>query len=112
MKRLTYEELNADKAKDLVAKHESFEVVGLSGRMKSAVVTTENQIESQGLRCRVYTYGRIAAAGATVFGGVTGLVGITSAAGIAAHNLATFNPDYEICKHPVSNKLTVKYKKE
>ena len=46
----------------------------------------------KGLRCRVYTRNRILAAGAMSFVDV----GAVSMAGIAAHTLATFNPDYEI----------------
>lgn len=111
MEAITYEELNGDKVKDLIEQRKSFEVIGLSGRMGSAVAKVENLIESSGLSCRVYLYGRIAAAGASFFGGVTGVLGLSSAIGMAAHNLATYNPDYEIAKHKVDNKLTVKYKK-
>jgi hypothetical protein len=108
MERITYDEL--EKVKDLVDDRVSFEVTGLNNRMKEAVLEVERIIENKGLRCRIYTRGRIAAAGGSFFGGITGLAGIASAAGIAAHNLATFNPDYEIAKHLVDNKLTVTYK--
>lgn len=111
MKVLRYEDLDSPAAKDLIRAHTTFEVTGLSGRMPSAVQKVENIIESAGLRCRVYTVGRVAAAGGTLFGGVTGVLGIASAVGMAAHNAATFNPDYEIGKHRIDNKLTVKYKK-
>ncbi len=91
--------------------HESFEITGLSGRMGSAVSKIENIIENQSLSCRVYTYGRVASAGATLVGGITGLAGLASVVGMAAHNIATYNPDYEIAKHLVDNKLSVKYQK-
>jgi hypothetical protein len=112
MTQIRYEDLRSDRVKQLIKNHASFEVTGLSGRMKSAVTQVENLIESEGLRCRIYTYGRIAAAGASFFGGVTGAVGIASAVGMAAHNIATFRPDYEIAKHPINHRLTVKYKKK
>lgn len=111
MMSVAYEELDSEKVKNLISDNESFEVVGLSGRMGSAVSKVENLIETQGLSCRIYTYGRVAAAGGSFFGGVTGVVGIASAIGMAAHNLATYNPDYEVAKHVIDNKLSVKYKK-
>lgn len=111
MKKITYEELNTEALTSLLRSKESFEVVGLSGRMGSAVTTLENKIESAGMKCRIYTFGRIAAAGGSFFGGITGVVGLASAVGIAAHNLATFNPDYEIAKYPIDNRIVAKYKK-
>ena len=111
METLRYEDLDSSTARELIKAHKTFEVTGLSGRMPSAVQKVENIIESEGLRCRVFTVGRIAAAGGSLFGGVTGLLGVASAVGMAAHNAATFNPDYEIGKHRIDNKLTVKYKK-
>jgi hypothetical protein len=84
MEKLNYDDLNTDKL---------------------------NAIEPAGLKCRVYTKGRIAAAGASLLGGITGAAGIASAISIAAHNLATYNPDYEIVKHLVDNTLSVFYKK-
>lgn len=107
---ITYEEMET-KGKELVEKHETFEVRGLSGRMGSAISAMERIIEENGMKCRVYTYGRIAAAVGSVFGGVTGVAGVASAIGIAAHNVATFDPDYEIAKHLVDHKLSVNYKK-
>ena len=111
MESVTYEDLNSERVRALINQRKSFEVLGLSGRMDSAVSKVETLIESDGLSCRVYIYGRVAAAGATVFGGVTGVLGIASAVGMAAHNLATYNPDYEVAKHKIDNKLSVKYKK-
>lgn len=110
MTTIQYEDIRSEKTINLIKSKSSFEIVGLSGRMDSAVSTIENLIESEGLKCRVYTYGRVAAAGGSFFGGVTGLIGLASAVGIAAHNLATFNPDYEIAKHLVDNKLSINFK--
>lgn len=105
-----YEDIRSEKVLNFIKARCSFEVTGLSGRMDSAVSAMENVIEGQGLKCRVYTYGRIAAAGGSFFGGITGALGIASVIGIAAHNLATFSPDYEIAKHVIDNKLSVNYK--
>lgn len=72
----------------------------------------EKVIERVGFRCRVYTENRAAAMGATLIPtGITRAVGIASAVGIAAHNLATFNPDYEIGKNVINNQVSVTYKK-
>lgn len=106
-----YEDIDSLETKNLIKSKKSFEIIGLSGRMGSAVIQIENIIVMQSLSCRVYTSGRIASAGATLVGGVTGLAGLVSAIGMAAHNIATYNPDYEIAKHLVDNKLSVKYKK-
>lgn len=111
MEKLNYDDLNTDKLNALIRSRSSFEVIGLSGRMSSAIQKIENAIEPAGLKCRVYTKGRIAAAGASIFGGITGVAGVASAISIAAHNLATYNPDYEIVKHLVDNSLSVLYKK-
>jgi hypothetical protein len=96
----------------LIASRDSFVVIGLGGNMGNAIEIIENTIERKGLSCRVYTSKRIAAAGGTLFGGITGLAGLASVVGIAAHNLATYNPDYEIEKHIVDNRLTIEYKKD
>ncbi|TMO45621.1 hypothetical protein CWC25_05775 [Pseudoalteromonas sp. S4389] len=110
--KINFEELTSNKLKELIRAEKTFEVTGLSGRINEAVKFVENTIESEGLRVRVYTYGRIAAAGGTLFGGITGALGLASVVGMAAHNLATLNPDYEIAKHLVDNMLTVKYCKK
>lgn len=111
MKTVKYDGLTTGEALNLINKRQSFEVLGLSGRMSDAVSKLEQLIEGEGLSCRIYTYGRVAAAGGSLFGGVTGVLGIASAVGMAAHNLATYDPDYEVAKHNIDNKLTVTYKK-
>ncbi|UNP87533.1 hypothetical protein MNZ22_11880 [Aeromonas encheleia] len=111
MEILQYDEFRTEKLVDLISSRSSFEVVGISEKMGSTVRVLEATIESAGLKCRVYTRGRIAAAGATFIGGATGVAGLVYAATIAAHNLATYNPDYEIVKHVVDNSISVLYKK-
>lgn len=111
MVSVTYEELDSEKVKNLIADNHSFELVGLSGRMGGAVSKIENLIESQGLSCRIYTYGRVVIAGGSILCGLAGVVGIASMVGMGGHNIATFNPDYEVAKHFIDNKLSVIYKK-
>lgn len=74
--KIDYNDLTAEKISDLLSNEKTFEVTGLSGRMSDAVEWIENEIEAEGLRCRIYTYGRVAAAGGTLFGGITGLLGL------------------------------------
>jgi hypothetical protein len=63
------------------------------------------------MTCRIYASGRLAGAAATVVGGPLGLLGLATAIGVAAHNIVTYDPDYEIAKHVIDNKLVVTYKK-
>jgi len=80
--------------------------------MGEAVETLENLIESKGLSCRIYTKGRAATvAAAAIPVSPTVIGGWVSALAIGAHNLATWNPDYEIAKNLATGTLTVTYKK-
>lgn len=111
MRTIQFEDLATPTLTQLISRKESFEVVGLGGRLTKAVSLVENKIESNAMTCRAYTVGRIGAAAGSFFGGITGAIGVVSAAGIAIHNILTFNPDYEIEKYPIDNRLIVKYKK-
>jgi len=53
MESVTYNEINSSRVSELIDNHKSFEIVGLSGRMASAVSTIENIIESKNLSCRI-----------------------------------------------------------
>lgn len=108
IKKFTAVELTTDKLDKLIAQHESFQVVSVSD-LGSVVSKIEERIEKLGLKCRVFTEYRSASIGA-MFTPI-GILGIVPAIGIAAHNLATFNPDYEIGKNKVAGTVTVKYKK-
>jgi hypothetical protein len=91
---------------------QSFKVVGCGGRMSVAVQLMERAIEAEGLTCRIFSSGRKAAmAGMLIPTGVTQFLCAISAVGMAAHNLATYNPDYEIEKHPIDNYLLITFKK-
>lgn len=107
-------------------------VVKTEKNMKEAVAAIRTVIEAEGLRCRVYTKRRGSAAATAVVGGtavltlevvpyavglalfpyaaVIGLAGIAASLGIAAHRIATKNPDYEVIKSPLSKEIFVKYK--
>lgn len=89
---------------------ESFDVSGVD--KAQAVRVLEALIESKGMTCRVYTENRAAVMSAALIPtGITQLTGLATAVGVGVHNLLTLNPDYEIGKHPLENKVTVTYKK-
>ena len=100
-------DLSIEKIEQLISRRMSFQAVGLSdiGRIVEAI---EGCIEKTGMRCRVYTEYRTAALAGEIF---LGGIGLIAAAGIAAHNIATFNPDYEIGKNKLNGSVTVTYKK-
>lgn len=101
MKSVRYDAMDDGSLEGLVQARESFEVVGLGADMDAAIAKVEKEIESQRLSCRVYLHGRT----------LPSLATWPSLLFVAAHNLATFDPDYEIAKHKVDNKLRVHYKK-
>lgn len=92
---------------DLIKKKKSFVIIGLKGELLDVSAHIEQTIEAAGLTCRIYTRNRTWAAGAIAWTGA----GILSLAAIAAHNVATFNPDYEIGRCAIDNKIYVDYKK-
>lgn len=92
-----------------IVRRETFEITGIKD-MSYTVKKIEKIIENYGLKVRVYRANRSAAiAGAAIPTGVTQAVGVWSAIGIGLHNLATYNPDFEIVKS--RNSLKVVYKK-
>ena len=105
--QLKFYELENGKASKLIEEYQSFEVIDLNEQMKEAILILESLIEKRKMTCRVYTLGRSAAVAGSFFGGITGLIGIASTVAIAAHNLVTLNPEYEIAKNKISKKLTV-----
>lgn len=111
MKELHYEDVSGQIG-GLINSKSSFTVIGLKGKMSDVVDSIERVIEKKGLSCRIYTRGRVAAAGGSFLGGLTGVIGVVSTIGIAAHNIATYDPDYEIAKHQIDNKLTITYMKK
>ncbi len=105
--KLTESELTSDAINSLLTDKKSFQICGVADLSK-CVLLIEGEIEKLNMSCRIYTEYRTAAlAGEALLGGV----GIIAAAAIAAHNLATFNPDYEIGKNKFNSTVTVNYKK-
>lgn len=100
-------ELSVEKINQLISKKASFQVVGLSD-ISRIVEAVEGCIEKHDMSCRVYTEYRTGALGVEV---LMGGIGIFAGIGIGLHNLATFNPDYEIGKNKIKGTVTVTYKK-
>lgn len=111
MRKIQFDDLATSTLTQLINRKESFEVVGLGGRMTKAVSLVENKIESNDMTCRVYTAGRIGVLAGSLVGGLTGTLGLLAGTGIALHNILTLNPDYEIEKNQIDNRIVVKYKK-
>ncbi|AQZ33436.1 hypothetical protein BHQ29_09140 [Pseudomonas sp. LPH1] len=108
----TLHEISNEQIEQKIKNKESFIIEKVEAmRFSSAIETLERIIEAQGLTCRIYTIGRLAAAGATIFGGLTGAVGALSSIAIAAHNIATWNPDYELGKNIIGSSIHVTFKK-
>jgi hypothetical protein len=104
-------DISDDKIDQLISSKQSFTLTGVS-HMKKAVATLERKIERKGLKCRIYTKGRAATVGAAAIPfSPTVIGGWLAGAAIGVHNLATFNPDYEIAKKPISKELEISYKK-
>jgi hypothetical protein len=109
LETFTAKELNTELIDKLIAARKSFKVV-TAVSVGSVTTEIEGRIEKAGLSCRVYTEYRGAAVAGS-FWGPTALLGVAAGIGIAAHNLATLNPDYEIGKNKVAGTVTVMYKK-
>lgn len=124
----TIDALKAD-VKQILETKSSFEVVNI-GNISDVVSELKKIIEGSGLRCRTYTSKRSVITTTATAGGVAGwasmtiipvmgvslapvvgLAGIAATVGIGAHRLATWNPNYEIIKHPLSRKVVVEYKR-
>lgn len=101
-----------DQIKQKLKNHESF-VLECPDHLKTsaAVKTLEKLIEGQGMKCRVYTIGRVAAMGAAAWTGWGTVIAAGAGIAIAAHNIATWSPDYEIGTLPLGTKISVDYKK-
>ncbi len=105
--QISADKLSADQLANLIKEKKSFIVKDVHN-IGYSVNLIESAIEGLGLSCRVYTEYRSTSLVAELL--IPG-VGWAAALGMAAHNLATFNPDYEIGKNKIGGTLTVKYKK-
>lgn len=107
--RFTAEELTTETIDGLIDKKASFQVVAVAD-LSTVVSKLEGRIEKAGLRCRIYTEYRATALAGSLFS-PTAPLGWIAGIGMAAHNLATLNPDYEIGKNKLNSTVTVTYKK-
>lgn len=106
---ILFKDLNQEKTDELLKAHASFEVVSVPAFHQSAAVTiVEKRCEALGMRCRVYQKGRTIIGGALAF--VNPLIGLGILGASGAHNLATYDPDYEIRKE-FGTGIVVTYKK-
>lgn len=102
-----------DELSAAIRRHENFSVSDIKGAQSVAVKWLKNEIESQGMRCRIfYGYRKAVLAGAVIpSAGITQAIAITTGLAMAIHNVATRNPDYEICKAVVGSGVEVTYRK-
>lgn len=92
----------------LVQEHKSFEIVDVKiGKQGTVVNIVERTIEANGMKCRVRTNGRGFAAAALAIPTLGG--SLAAGAAIAAHNISTANPDYEVIKEMIGSDVRVIY---
>ena len=97
-----------DRMRELVVENKTFEVVNVAlGKQSLVVKVIESAIEERGKTCRVRTNGRGFAAAALAI--PTLGASLAAGAAIAAHNLATKDPDYEIIKDMFGSGVKVVY---
>lgn len=103
--------LTKEKLKELIFYRESFDIANVND-ISETVKKVEHAIEHQEktLTCRVYTEYRSGAVAGSLWS-PTAVLGAVSAVAIGVHNLATWNPDYEIGKNYVKRTISVRYKK-
>lgn len=109
MKEVDLSSINLSFIKQQIGNKASFVLLGCSGKINDTIKDIERITESKKMRCRIYTVGRGAAAAAGVLAGGSGTLGLL---GVGLHRLATINPDYEIGRDLINNKITVEYKKK
>lgn len=90
-----------------ISQYQDFTLYGVKD-MSDYVRAIEDIIESKGMRCRVYTIGRAAGVAAAL---VNPIAFLGAAGAMIAHNAVTFNPDWEIGRNFVNNRIEVKCKR-
>ena len=93
---------------ELIEKRQSFVLRGLNNRMSDVIADLERIIEQDKMTCRVYSRNRAFVVAATSF---VPFLGWANLAAVAAHNIATYDPDYEIGKDVKDKRLHVTYKR-
>ncbi|OUI78054.1 hypothetical protein HK18_10945 [Commensalibacter intestini] len=105
------QEISEELILDLVNNKINFRVFNITD-ITATVDFLEKTIESQKFSVRVYTENRSAVlAGGLIPTGFTQLAALGAGIGFALHNLATYNPDFEIGKSIGHDRITVTYKK-
>lgn len=106
----SFQATSEEKIGELLDSHQTFVLEDVSRiQMSESIDFLERKMSERGLKCRVYTKGRVAALGAGML--IPG-AGWLAALGIAAHNVGTWSPDYEIAKNLATGTLTVTYQKK
>lgn len=103
-----------EEIEELISNRKSFLIFNIrsSHLFDSLISKIEKSIENKNMKCRVYKENRSVAMAAVVIPtGITQVLGFASAIGIGLHNLATYNPDYEIAKSLDATQLSIVYKK-
>ncbi|MEQ6328911.1 hypothetical protein VLF92_11340 [Pseudomonas chengduensis] len=111
--------LNEARIESLVRSKSSFEINGLRGNFMAGVKLVETKIESLGMKCRVKSDvkstivqgGALGAAFSIMSAPATLTVATLGIAAGLGHTLVTYDPDYEILKDYVNQRLKVIYKK-
>jgi hypothetical protein len=92
--------------------HENFVITDIDGIQPVAAEWLKKEMKRHGLRSRTYfAYRKAILAGVLIPTGVTQLTALAGAVGILGHNLATLNPDYEICKQLIGDGIEVTYRR-
>ncbi|MEE6028748.1 hypothetical protein [Avibacterium paragallinarum] len=98
-------EISNEKIKALVKCKLNFSIQ--TDDISREALRVERIIEENNFSCRVYTENRLASVGLSLL--LPNIVGIATLAGIAAHNLLTLNPDYEIGKNILDSQINITY---
>jgi len=110
---IDYENFSSETIKSLILSKKKFRVSGIPiDGFDKVTSRIESIIESNGKSCRIYTTGRLyGLAAALIPTPATMIGGIGVGVAAAIHNIATYNPDYEIARNLVGSCVDVEYKK-
>ena len=108
----TRHEATPKKIAELVKDRKSFKITQIGADLFEFSQKVEEIIETAGYTCRLYTASRAASmAFGFIPNPITRCISMFSALFLAAHNLATRDPDYEISRHLWDSMITVSYQR-